>query len=173
VTVATGGSGSAAAAFDELVVSNERRLLRLALMLSGGVHTAEDLVQTVLARAHRRWDRISALEYPEAYLRTMVVNEFLSWRRRLKNNELPMAEIAGPGRGRQQPTGAARRRLATAGDSAAAAARRTGAAVLRGSAGRRDRRRTPMFGEHRPIQCRARPGEPAGRGTGAERGGLR
>jgi RNA polymerase sigma-70 factor (sigma-E family) len=96
VTVATGGSGSAASAFDELVVSNERRLLRLALMLSGGVHTAEDLVQTVLARAHRRWDRISALEYPEAYLRTMVVNEFLSWRRRLKNNELPMAEIAEP-----------------------------------------------------------------------------
>jgi len=80
--------------FDEVVASNERRLLRLALMLSGGVHSAEDLVQTVLARAHRRWDRIGSLEHPEAYLRTMVLNEFLSWRRRLKNRELPLAELA-------------------------------------------------------------------------------
>lgn len=97
MTVTTGGSEKAAtASFDELVVSNERRLLRLALMLSGGVHSAEDLVQTVLARAHRRWGRISSLEHPEAYLRTMVVNEFLSWRRRLKNREVPMAELAEP-----------------------------------------------------------------------------
>ncbi|WP_020391032.1 SigE family RNA polymerase sigma factor [Kribbella catacumbae] len=81
------------AAFDEVVASSERRLLRLALMLSGGVHSAEDLVQTVLARAHRRWDRISALDNPDAYLSKMVVNEFLSWRRRLKNQELPLAEL--------------------------------------------------------------------------------
>jgi RNA polymerase sigma-70 factor (sigma-E family) len=79
--------------FDELVTSSERRLLRLALMLSGGVHSAEDLVQTVLARAHRRWDKISVLDKPDAYLSKMVVNEFLSWRRRLKNQELPLADL--------------------------------------------------------------------------------
>jgi RNA polymerase sigma-70 factor (sigma-E family) len=78
---------------DEVVESSERRLLRVALMLSGGVHSAEDLVQTVLARAHRQWDRIGSLDHPEAYLRKMVVNEFLSWRRRLKNRELPTAEF--------------------------------------------------------------------------------
>ncbi|MFD3405079.1 SigE family RNA polymerase sigma factor [Kribbella sp. NPDC058693] len=78
--------------FDELVQSSQQRLLRLGLMLTGSVHTGEDLVQTVLARAHRRWEQISALEHPEAYLRTMVVNEFLSWRRLLKNNEVPLAE---------------------------------------------------------------------------------
>ena len=78
--------------FDELVTSSERRLLRLGLMLTGGVHSAEDLVQTVFARAHRKWDRISAVDNPEAYLRTMVVNEFLSWRRLLKNREIPLAE---------------------------------------------------------------------------------
>jgi len=92
-------TGEAAVSFDELVRSNERRLLRLALMLSGGVHSAEDLVQTVLARAHRRWDRIGALEHPEAYLRTMVVNEFLSWRRLLRNREQPLGELP------EQPTG--------------------------------------------------------------------
>jgi RNA polymerase sigma-70 factor (sigma-E family) len=96
MTVTTGRSDQAAVSFVEFVVSNERRLLRLGLMLSGGVHSAEDLVQTVLARAHRGWDRIGSLEHPEAYLRTMVVNEFLSWRRRLTNRELPMAELIEP-----------------------------------------------------------------------------
>lgn len=81
-----------APSFDELVRANERRLLRLGLMLSGSVHTAEDLVQTVLARAHRKWERIGEVERPEAYLRTMVVNEFLGWRRLLKNREVPLAE---------------------------------------------------------------------------------
>lgn len=87
MTVTTG-----ALSFEELVRASERRLLRLGLMLTGGVHSAEDLVQTVLARAHDRWDRISALDHPEAYLRTMVVNEFLSWRRLLKNREIALAE---------------------------------------------------------------------------------
>ncbi|QNE20257.1 SigE family RNA polymerase sigma factor [Kribbella qitaiheensis] len=95
MTVTTGEAVS----FDEAVRANERRLLRLALMLSGGVHSAEDLVQTVLARAHRRWDRIGVLEHPEAYLRTMVVNEFLSWRRLLRNREQPLAELP------EQPAG--------------------------------------------------------------------
>ena len=89
----TSGTGRALS-FDELVVSTERKLLRLGLMLTGGVHSAEDLVQTVFARAHRKWDRIQALDNPEAYLRTMVLNEFLSWRRVLKNRELPVAEPA-------------------------------------------------------------------------------
>ena len=95
----TTGESGRAVSFDEAVRSNERRLLRLALMLSGGVHSAEDLVQTVLARAHRRWDRIGSLEHPDAYLRTMVVNEFLSWRRVLRNREQPLAELP------ERPTG--------------------------------------------------------------------
>lgn len=81
-----------ALSFDEVVRASERRLLRLGLMLTGGVHSAEDLVQTVFAQAHRRWARIGALDRPEAYLRTMVVNEFLSWRRLLKNSEVLLAE---------------------------------------------------------------------------------
>lgn len=91
MTITSGGTEPLT--FDEVVASNERRLLRLALMLSGGVHSAEDLVQTVLARAHGRWDRIGSVDKPDAYLSKMVVNEFLSWRRRLKNQELPLAEL--------------------------------------------------------------------------------
>ncbi|ONI67383.1 RNA polymerase subunit sigma-24 [Kribbella sp. ALI-6-A] len=86
-------TSAATSSFDQVVRSSERRLLRIGLMLSGNAHTAEDLVQSVLARAHRRWGRIGGLEHPDAYLRTMLVNEFLSWRRRLKNRELPLAEL--------------------------------------------------------------------------------
>ena len=96
MTVTTGRADPATVPFDELVASNERRLLRLALMLSGEVHSAEDLVQTVLAKAHRRWGRIRTVDHPEAYLRAMVVNEFLSWRRRLKNREVPVARLVEP-----------------------------------------------------------------------------
>jgi RNA polymerase sigma-70 factor (sigma-E family) len=78
--------------FDELVATNEQRLLRFAVMLTGGRHSAEDLVQTVFTRAYRKWSRISQVDQPEAYLRRMVLNEFLSWRRLLKHGELPVAE---------------------------------------------------------------------------------
>ena len=78
--------------FDELVAANERPLLRFAVMLTGGRHSAEDLVQTVFTRVYRKWSRISEVDQPAAYLRRMVLNEFLSWRRLLKHGELPIAE---------------------------------------------------------------------------------
>jgi DNA-directed RNA polymerase specialized sigma24 family protein len=39
-------------------------------------------VQEVLIRASGRWQEIGQLNRPEAYIRKMVVNEYLSWRRR-------------------------------------------------------------------------------------------
>src|SRR5260370_10716878 len=44
--------------------------------------TAEDIAQEVLIRAYARWDTICGLDRPEFYVRKMVLNEFLSWRRR-------------------------------------------------------------------------------------------
>jgi DNA-directed RNA polymerase specialized sigma24 family protein len=43
---------------------------------------AEDITQDVLVRAQARWGRIGRLDAPEQYVKRMVVNEFLSWRRR-------------------------------------------------------------------------------------------
>ena len=57
-------------------------LLRYAVVVAGDRTLAEDVVQEVLARAHGRWASISRTEHPEAYLKKMIVNEFLSWRRR-------------------------------------------------------------------------------------------
>jgi RNA polymerase sigma-70 factor (sigma-E family) len=43
---------------------------------------AEDLVQDVLIKLFARWPAIDAMEAPDAYVRRMLVNEYLSWRRR-------------------------------------------------------------------------------------------
>jgi RNA polymerase sigma-70 factor (sigma-E family) len=57
-------------------------LLRHAAVITGDRALAEDVVQEVLARAHAKWRHISRTEHPEAYLKKMIVNEYLSWRRR-------------------------------------------------------------------------------------------
>ena len=57
-------------------------LLRTAVALSGDVGLAEDLVQDVMLKVHQRWDQIGRLDAPESYVRRMLVNEFLSWRRK-------------------------------------------------------------------------------------------
>lgn len=68
--------------FDQWVRDGRGRLLAFATVLCGGRHLAEDVVQEVLVRVHRKWDFVSGLDYPDAYVRRMVVNEFLSWRRK-------------------------------------------------------------------------------------------
>lgn len=67
---------------DELVRTHLPGLVRYATVLVGDQHTAADLVQEVLLRAHQRWHRITLTERPDLYLRRMVTNEHLSWRRR-------------------------------------------------------------------------------------------
>jgi len=92
--------------FDSFVVARGPGLLRFAYVLCGDRHLAEDLVQEVLARVHRKWSRIEELTYPEAYVRKAVVREFLSWRRRLSNRELVAAYL--PERTQDAPDPAAR-----------------------------------------------------------------
>lgn len=58
------------------------RLHRFAYLLCGDWHDAEDLVQEALARAALHWKRIERIEHPDAYVRTILVNQCRSmWRR--------------------------------------------------------------------------------------------
>jgi RNA polymerase sigma-70 factor (sigma-E family) len=68
--------------FEEWAAARLAAVLRFAAVLTGDRGLAEDVVQEVLIRAHRRWDAIACLDRPEAYVRKMIVNEYLSWRRR-------------------------------------------------------------------------------------------
>jgi RNA polymerase sigma-70 factor (sigma-E family) len=68
--------------FEQYAATRLDALLRFAVVLTNDRGLAEDVVQEVLIRAERRWDLIIGLDHPEAYLRRMVVNEFLSWRRK-------------------------------------------------------------------------------------------
>jgi RNA polymerase sigma factor (sigma-70 family) len=45
-------------------------------------YLAQDIVQDVLLRAQHRWSRIAAMDAPYLYVKRMVTNEYLSWRRR-------------------------------------------------------------------------------------------
>jgi DNA-directed RNA polymerase specialized sigma24 family protein len=68
--------------FEEFAAARLGAVLRFAAVLTGDRATAEDVVQEVLIRAHGRWEVIGGLDRPEAYVRKMIVNGYLSWRRR-------------------------------------------------------------------------------------------
>lgn len=78
--------------FEEFTAARLPALLRYAMLLSGDREQARDLVQEVLARALVKWGRIGTIEEPYAYVRRMVTNEFLSWRRRRKLTTVPLDE---------------------------------------------------------------------------------
>ncbi|MEV6527274.1 SigE family RNA polymerase sigma factor [Longispora sp. NPDC051575] len=78
--------------FEEYAAARLPALLRYATVLTGERALAEDVVQEVLVRAHARWRRI---DEPESYLRRMVVNEYLSWRRRW-SRVVPHASVGLP-----------------------------------------------------------------------------
>lgn len=68
--------------FEEFAATRMPGVLRFAAVLTGDLADAEDLAQEVLTRAYSRWDRIGGLDRPDLYVRKMMLNEYLSWRRR-------------------------------------------------------------------------------------------
>jgi len=79
--------------FAEFVALRRDAWVRAACLLTGDPHTAEDLVQTALVRVWPRWRRISARGDADAYVRTALMNVFLTSVRRRRWREV----IADPG----------------------------------------------------------------------------
>lgn len=74
--------------FEAWMIARQHHLLRTAYVLTGDQHTAEDLVQTTLAKMYLAWDRIRDREHLDAYARRILVNENNSmWRRPWKRRE--------------------------------------------------------------------------------------
>lgn len=76
------GAEGTSPSFDDFVRERLPGLVRYAVMLSRDRELGEDIVQDVLVRAHGRWATIGPLARPDLYVKRMVTNEYLSWRRR-------------------------------------------------------------------------------------------
>jgi len=70
--------------FEDYVAQRRDALFGFAVVLSGDPVLADDLVQNVLGRAFERWAQVGSATHVHAYVRRMIVNEYLSWRRRLR-----------------------------------------------------------------------------------------
>lgn len=68
--------------FTAFAAARQQALGRMAFLLTGEHHAAEDLVQIALAKTYLAWDRIRAKGATEAYVRRIIVNEYTSWWRR-------------------------------------------------------------------------------------------
>lgn len=80
--------------FEAWMTARQPALLRTACLLTGETHTAEDLVQTTLAKLYLAWDRIADREHVDAYARKALVNEFRSlWRRPWRRRELSAEQL--------------------------------------------------------------------------------
>ncbi|MFI9012160.1 SigE family RNA polymerase sigma factor [Actinosynnema sp. NPDC053489] len=81
--------------FEEFAAAQVTPLLRYATVLTGDPHLAQDVIQEVLLRAQQKWARIGSVDAPAAYLKRMVTNEYLGWRRRLKAHS-PLTGVDPP-----------------------------------------------------------------------------
>jgi RNA polymerase sigma-70 factor (sigma-E family) len=80
--------------FEEFADTRLVAVLRFAGVLTGDRALAEDVVQEVLIRAHARWRKIGRLDHPESYIRKMIVNEFISAKRRSWRYVLAGADVS-------------------------------------------------------------------------------
>ncbi|GAA2330752.1 SigE family RNA polymerase sigma factor [Dactylosporangium salmoneum] len=87
--------------YREYVAGNLERLRRIAFLLCGDWHTADDLTSTVLVKLFRHWRRAARFENLDAYVRRMLMRAWLDERRRPWRRETATAALpevaAGPG----------------------------------------------------------------------------
>lgn len=83
--------------FSTFVAASSRRLLRGAYLITGDLGEAEDLLQTALERAYRRWPAIRQKDLPEAYVRKILVTTAIDAGRRRRMADAPLDEAQLPG----------------------------------------------------------------------------
>ncbi|MDQ1044496.1 SigE family RNA polymerase sigma factor [Streptomyces sp. V4I2] len=96
--------------FREFVDNRSSALLKTAVLLCGGdQHAGEDLLQTALAKAAGKWQRI---DEPEAYVRRILYRQQVSrWRLKWRRREVSVAEPPEAGAGSVDAAAAAELRV--------------------------------------------------------------
>ena len=85
--------------FEDYVHASGARLKRLAFLLTGDLHQAEDLLQSAYAKAMPHWRKVKGYDVPDAYMRRVMVSIRTSWWRRSRGRELTVPEIPEQGSG--------------------------------------------------------------------------
>ena len=87
---------SSADAVTALYEAHALGLVRLAVVMTGDQGSAEDIVQDAFLGLYRRWDSLTDLPYPLAYLRASVLNGCrTALRRRSRADRAPyLSEVA-------------------------------------------------------------------------------
>ena len=70
------------ATFDDFYRSNYAPVVRLAYSLCGSVPIAEELAQEAFVTAHGRWTDLHRFDRPDLWVRRVVINRSISYRRR-------------------------------------------------------------------------------------------
>jgi RNA polymerase sigma-70 factor (sigma-E family) len=70
--------------YEEYVGTRWAALYRTAYLLTGSHADAEDLAQNALVKAYLAWDKVAAAASPDAYVRRILTNAFVSDRRPLR-----------------------------------------------------------------------------------------
>ena len=79
--------------FSEYVAARWPTLVRSAVLLGCSHPEAEDLVQTALERCLVKWNKVRAADDCDAYVHRVLINSFLSARRRRWHGERPSAVL--------------------------------------------------------------------------------
>jgi RNA polymerase sigma-70 factor (sigma-E family) len=75
------------AEFGAFVAARQHRLLRAAYLICGDRHLAEDLLQGALVKLALRWQKV---DEPEAFLRTVLYRDAVSWWRRRREQSVAL-----------------------------------------------------------------------------------
>lgn len=68
--------------FESYVAQARLPLLRFAVVLTDDPELAQDVVHDVLLKAQRAWRTVEQADHPHGYVRRMLANEIVSWRRK-------------------------------------------------------------------------------------------
>src|SRR5215467_14097106 len=83
-----GGEVTSAEEFAEFAEAMSPRLRRMAFLLCGDWHTAEDLAQTALAKVFVSWRKIRRQDAAHAYATRTLVNTYLADKRLRRSTEI-------------------------------------------------------------------------------------
>lgn len=82
------------AEFDDFYRANYPTVTRLAYSLCGSLTVAEELAQEAFVAAHARWPRIAEFDRPDLWVRRVVINRSISYRRKQASERRALKRIS-------------------------------------------------------------------------------